>query len=191
LFAALAHAPAAHALTSPVATIDGPSAEIVELGGVAMASDGTGGIVYRKRVEGRAHIFAALYSNGSWGAPQRVDVGQPFESSFPAIAAGEGGRLVVVWVNHYSSTTDGLFSAALEPGSSGFQAPVPVDLDLGQAIGTYPSVAMNLSGQALVAYRVITAVSGPSTRKSRPATCSRKSTWPASMASTGPRSGSR
>ena len=163
LFAALAHAPAAHALTSPVATIDGPSAEIVELGGVAMASDGTGGIVYRKRVEGRAHIFAALYSNGSWGAPQRVDVGQPFESSFPAIAAGEGGRLVVVWVNHYSSTTDGLFSAALEPGSGGVPAPVPVDLDLGQAIGTYPSVAMNLSGQALVAYRVITAVSGPST----------------------------
>jgi PKD domain len=156
-------APAAHALIEPVAPIDGPSAEIVELGGVAMASDGSGGLVYRKRVEGRAHIFAAHYVNGKWGAPQRVDVGEAFESSFPAIAAGEGGRLVVVWTNHYSSTTDGLFSAALEPGSSGFQAPVPVDLDIGQATGTYPSVAMNLSGQALVAYRVITAVSGPST----------------------------
>jgi hypothetical protein len=163
LFAALAHAPTAHALISPVATIDGASSEIVELGGVAMAADGSGGIVYRKRVEGRPHIFAALYANGRWSPPQRVDVGEPFESSFPAIAAGEGGRLVVVWVNHYSSTTDGLFSAALEPGSTGFQAPVPVDLDLGQAIGTYPSVAMNLSGQALVAYRVVTAVSGPST----------------------------
>jgi hypothetical protein len=156
-------APAARALIEPVTPIDGPSSEIVELGGVAMASDGSGGIVYRKRVEGRAHIFAALYANGQWSAPQRVDVGQPFESSFPAIAAGEGGRLVVVWTNHYSSTTDGLFSAALEPGSTGFQPPVPIDLDIGQAIGTYPSVAMNLSGQALVAYRVITAVSGPST----------------------------
>jgi hypothetical protein len=159
----LARAPNAGALISPLATIDGPSSEIVELGGVAMASDGTGGIVYRKRVEGRAHIFAAQYVNGQWGAPQRVDTGEPFESSFPAIAAGEGGRLVVVWTNHYSSTTDGLFSAALEPGSSGFQAPVPIDLDIGEATGTYPSVAMNLSGQALVAYRVITAVSGPST----------------------------
>src|SRR4029077_969680 len=58
---------------------------------------------------------------------------------------------------------DGLFSAALEPGSTGFQPPVPVDLNIGQAIGTYPSVAMNLAGQALVVYRVITAVSGPST----------------------------
>ena len=114
-------------------------------------------------MEGRPHIFAALYSGGQWGPAQRVDVGQPFESSFPAIAAGEGGRLVVVWTNHYSSTTDGLFSAALEPGSTGFQPPVPIDLDIGEATGTYPSVAMNLSGQALVAYRVVTAVSGPST----------------------------
>ncbi len=128
-----------------------------------MASDGSGGIVYRKRVEGRPHIFAALYANGAWQAPQRVDVGQRFESSFPAIAAGEGGRLVVVWTNHYSSTTDGLFSAALEPGSTGFQPPVPVDLNIGEAIGTYPSVAMNLAGSALVVYRVITAISGPST----------------------------
>jgi PKD domain len=161
--ALLAAAPAARAVIEPVAPIDGPSAEIVELGGVAMAADGTGGLVYRKRVEGRAHIFVAQYAGGKWGAPQRVDTGENFESSFPAIAAGEGGRLVVVWANHYSSTTDGLFSASLEPGSTGFQPPVPVDLDIGQATGTYPSVAMNLSGQALVVYRVITAVSGPST----------------------------
>jgi hypothetical protein len=161
--ALLAVVPTAQALIEPVTPIDGPSAEIVELGGVAMAADGTGGLVYRKRVEGRAHIFVAQYVGGKWGAPQRVDTGENFESSFPAIAAGEGGRLVVVWTNHYSSTTDGLFSASLEPGSTGFQPPVPVDLDIGQATGTYPSVAMNLSGQALVVYRVITAVSGPST----------------------------
>jgi PKD domain len=153
----------ARAEISPVVPIDGPSAEIVDFGGAAMAADGTGGIVYRKRVEGRTHIFAAQYVGGKWGAPQRVDVGETFDSSFPAIAAGEGGRLVVVWTNHYSSTTDGLFSATIDPGSGGFQAPVPVDLNIGEATGTYPSLAMNLSGQGLVAYRVITAVSGPST----------------------------
>ena len=128
-----------------------------------MAADGTGGIVYRKRVEGRIHIFAAQYAGGKWNAPQRVDVGEKFDSSLPAIAAGEGGRLVVVWTNHYSSTTDGLFSATIDPGSGGFQPPVPVDLNIGQATGAYPSLAMNLAGQALVVYRVITAVSGPST----------------------------
>lgn len=161
--AALAWAGPARAEISSVAPIDGPSSEIVDFGGTAMASDGTGGIVYRKRVEGRIHIFAAQYANGKWGAPQRVDVGEKFDSSFPAIAAGGNGRLVVVWANHYSSTTDGLFSATMDPGSSGFQPPVPVDLNIGQATGTYPSIAMNLAGQALVAYRVVTAVSGPST----------------------------
>jgi hypothetical protein len=153
----------AQAEISPVTPIDGPSAEIVELGGAAMAADGSGGIVYRKRVEGRSHIFAAQYVNDKWEAPQRVDVGEKFESSFPAIAAGEGGRLVVVWANHYSSTTDGLFSATMDPGSAGFQPPIPVDLNIGQATGTYPSVAMDLAGDAYVSYRVITAVSGPST----------------------------
>jgi hypothetical protein len=154
---------AACAEISPVAPIDGPSADIVDFGGAAMAADGTGGIVYRKRVEGRIHIFATQYVAGKWAAPQRVDAGEQFDSSFPAIAAGEGGRLVVVWANHYSSTTDGLYSATIDPGSTGFQPPVPVDLNIGQATGTYPSVAMNLSGQALAVYRVITAVSGPST----------------------------
>jgi PKD domain-containing protein len=160
---ALAWVRAAYAEISPVTPIDGPSGEIVELGGAAMAADGTGGIVYRKRVEGRAHVFAVAYNEGKWGSPQRVDTGEPFESSFPAIGAGEGGRLVVVWANHYSSTTDGLFSAVMDPGSSGFQPPVPVDLNIGQATGTYPSLAMNIAGQALVSYRVINAVSGPST----------------------------
>jgi hypothetical protein len=159
----LACAPAARGEISPVAPIDGPSPEIVDFGGAAMAADGTGGIVYRKRVEGRIHIFAAQYAGGKWNAPQRIDVGERFDSSLPAIAAGEGGRLVVVWTNHYSSSTDGLFSATIDPGSGGFQPPVPVDLNIGQATGTYPSVAMNLAGQALVVYRVITAVSGPST----------------------------
>jgi hypothetical protein len=159
----LACVPVARAEISPVTPIDGPSSEIVDFGGAAMAADGSAGIVYRKRVEGRTHIFAAQYVGGKWGAPQQVDAGEKFDSSFPAIAAGEGGRLLVVWTNHYSSTTDGLYSATIDPGSSGFQLPVPVDLNIGQATGTYPSVAMNLAGQALIAYRVITAVSGPST----------------------------
>ncbi len=178
VFTGLLTAAPADGLISPVTLIDGPSSEITALGGVAMAADGTGGIVYLKRVEEtvaervegqtretvvhRVHVFAAQYANDRWYPPQRVDVGQQFDSSFPAIAAGEGGRLVVVWVNHYSRNTDGLFSAALEPGSSGFQSPVPIDLNIGEATGTYPSVAMDGAGAAYVVYRVVNAVSGPS-----------------------------
>ena len=61
--------------------------------------------------------------NGKWRAPQRVDVGQSFDSSWPAIGAGNGGRLVVTWVHEFGFGTDRLFSASLDPGAHRFQAP--------------------------------------------------------------------
>lgn len=153
---ALGWAAPARALITPVTLIDGPSADIVGLGSTAMADDGSGGIVYRKRVGGRVHVFAAQFVGGQWGRAQRVDVGQSFDSGFAVIGAGEGGRLVVAWTNSYSSTTDGLYSASLQPGATGFGAPVPIDLDIGQATAAFPSLAMSRGGQALIAYRVIT-----------------------------------
>src|SRR5688500_20136960 len=93
LLAALVLPASAFASISPVAALDGPSSDIVDFGGVAMAPDGTGGIVYRKRVEGRTHIFAAQFDGRGWRAPRRVDAGQRFDSSWPVIGAGNGGRL--------------------------------------------------------------------------------------------------
>ena len=83
-----------------------------------MAEDGSGGLVYRKRVEGRAHVFAAQYVGQRWRAPQRVDVGQAFDSSWPRIGAGNGGRLVVTWVQEFGVKSDRMFSASLDPGAS-------------------------------------------------------------------------
>jgi hypothetical protein len=56
----------AEAAISPLQQIDGPSPDILDLGGVAMAEDGSGGIVYRKRTEGRAHVFVAQTVNSAW-----------------------------------------------------------------------------------------------------------------------------
>ena len=151
-------APDASAVIPAAQVIDGPSADLREVGGVAMASDGTGGMVYRKLVSGRSHIFAARFVDGKWSEAQRVDVGanQQFDSSWPAIAAGNDGRLVVVWVQEFGAS-DRMFSAALQPGSERFEDPVPVDLAVGDAaLGTYPQVSMSASGQAFVTYRVVT-----------------------------------
>ena len=144
----------------PVQTLDGPSADVLEVDGVAMSRDGTGGLVYRKRVDGRAHVFAARFVAGHWLAPQRVDVGQAFDSTWPAIGAGDDGRLVVTWVQPIAPNVGGLFSASLDPGASSFQAPIPIDQDVGEATATYPSLAMNPGGQAYLAYRVETNSSG-------------------------------
>lgn len=146
----------AGAVISDVQPIDGPGADIVEIGGSAMSEDGSGGVVYLKRVSGRAHVFAAQFTGGEWRAPQRVDVGQNFDSSWPRIGAGDRGRLVVTWVQEFGPGSDRLFSAALDPGASRFQAPVPVDFNVGEATATFPSLAMSRGGQAYLAYRVVT-----------------------------------
>jgi hypothetical protein len=152
-------APPAGAAVLPVQTIDGPSADILELGGVAMAEDGTGGLVYRKRVGGRGHIFASQLVDGRWQPAQRVDAGQAFDSSWPRIAAGDDGRLVVTWVQEFGVNTDRLFSAVLDPGARRFQAPIPIDFNVGEATATYPSLAMSRAGAAYLVYRVLTGTS--------------------------------
>lgn len=146
----------ARAVISDVHPIDGPSPDVLAVGGAAMSEDGSGGVVYLKRAQGRAHVFAAQFRDGRWRAPQRVDVGQAFDSSWPRIGAGDGGRLVVTWVQEFGAGSDRIFSAALDPGAVAFQRPVPVDFNVGEAAATFPSLAMSRGGQAYLSYRVIT-----------------------------------
>lgn len=144
----------ADAALSAATTLDGPSADVLGVDGVAMSEDGTGGLVYRKRVDGRVHVFAAQFVGGAWRAPQRVDNGQRFDSSWPAIGAGDGGRLVVTWVHENGVESDRLFAATVDAGARRFGAPVPVDMNVGEATDTWPDLAMSRGGQAYLTYRV-------------------------------------
>lgn len=153
---ALLLAPPAEAVTAPAQTIDGPSGDVVDLGGVAMSTDGTAGLVYRKRVGGRVHVFASRYAGGRWQAPQQVDAGQRFDSSWPTIGAANDGQLVVTWVQELGPGSDRLFSASLDRGAARFQAPIPIDLNVGESTETHPSLAMSPGGTAYLSYRVVT-----------------------------------
>jgi len=146
----------AGAIVFDVQPIDGPSAEVLEVSDAAMAEDGSGGIVYLRQVGGRSHVFVAQFRDGAWRAPQRVDVGQAFDSSWTRIGAGNHGRLLVTWVQEFGIESDRMFSATLDPGATSFQAPVPVDFNVGEATSTYPDLAMNRGGQAYLVYRVVT-----------------------------------
>jgi hypothetical protein len=141
--------------------LDGPSATILDVDGAAMAPDGGGGVLYRKLVAGQPHLFVARFQNGGWLPAVQVDAGQPFAASFPAIAAGEGGRLLVVWAEPWTTiggvTHYELMSAELGPGSSRFGPAIQVDpKDIGDGTAAYPSLAMAPDGQAYVAYRAVT-----------------------------------
>ncbi len=83
---------------APPTVLDGPSANIVGLSGISVARDGTGGVVYLKDVGGVQHVFVSRLA-GSFQAPQRIDAGLPGASSQPVIAAGNGGLLLVAFIN--------------------------------------------------------------------------------------------
>jgi hypothetical protein len=149
----------ARATIQPAVTLDGPSEEIVGFGGAAMAEDGTGGVVYLKRVEGVAHVFVARYAGGVWSAPIRVDAGQHYAASWPRIGAADGGQLVVVWATPFATEADRpvdeLLGATLGPGASTFGEAMIVDPDIRDGTGTSPALAMSSTGQADVVYRVV------------------------------------
>ncbi len=153
----------AEAVILPGVTLAGPSPEIVGFGGVAMAEDGTGGVVYLQRVDGVAHVFVSRFIGGRWLEPIQVDRGQSFGASWPRIGASDGGQLVVVWATPFATEkdegserpVDELLGSTLDPGSSEFGEAVIVDPDIGDATGTSPEIAMSSTAQADVVYRVI------------------------------------
>lgn len=157
---ALASPAPVQALITPPATIAGPSSDIVDFGGVAMAPDGSGGLVYTKVDDGVPHIFVSRYVEDRWSAPIRVDGDQPYEAAQPRIAAGRGGALLVVWITQVATVKSrpryGLFSAAIGRGASSFGPSQVVDPDVGEGIGVDPSLSAPAPSQAIVAYRVIT-----------------------------------
>jgi hypothetical protein len=162
---AMARPPVAAAVITPPATIDGPSTDGLSLGGVAMAPDGTGGLVYTKTVGGVPHVFVSRYAGGQWSPPIRVDQELPFDASQAAIAAGPNGRLMVVWVTQVATLVSGeirrgLYSASLGPGAAVFGRPLLIDANVGNGTGVDPSLAGTSAGKAIVAYRVVTKTFG-------------------------------
>jgi hypothetical protein len=149
----------ARAAILPATTLDGPSEEIVGFGGVAMAEDGTGGVVYLKRVGGVAHVFVSRYVAGHWQTPIRVDGEQPFAASWPRIGAADDGELVVIWATPFATEdekpVEELLSATLGPGGSSFGQAQIVDPDIQEGTGTSPDLAMSPTGQADVVYRIV------------------------------------
>ena len=77
---------------APPTVIDGPSASITGLGGLSVARDGTGGLVYLKSVAGIPRVFVSALVGGSFQAPVQVDAALAGASSEPVIAAEKIGR---------------------------------------------------------------------------------------------------
>lgn len=123
------------------AVIDGPGG-IVALTGLSIARDGTGGLVYLKDVAGVPHVFVSALLGGGFQAPVQVDGGLAGPSSQPVIAAGNGGVLLVAFIN-------GGELYVCQTTSSGTALSVPAAL---YAPAANPTLSMSNFGKAYLAF---------------------------------------
>jgi hypothetical protein len=122
---------------APPIVVDGPSSDIA-LGGLSVARDGSGGLVYVKG--GRA--FVSVLGGGVFAAPQALDTGLAGASSQPVVAAGNGGLLLAAFVN-----AGNLYVTTRTSSSAPWSAPQPL------AAGVVnPVISITAFGKAYLAF---------------------------------------
>jgi hypothetical protein len=133
-------------LLAPPQVIAGPSPAIISLGGMSIARDGTGGLVYLARgTDGVAHVFVSSLTGGQFQSPQRLDVGSAFSgpSSQPVLAAGLGGVLLVAFIN-----SGELYVVDRASSNAAWQPPLAM-----HALAANPSLQLsNPNGKAYLAF---------------------------------------
>jgi hypothetical protein len=141
---ALAVPAAAQPSPAPPVVIDGPSSAIQSLGGMSVARDGTGGLIYLKTVGGVPKVFLSVLSGGQFQTPVQLDAGLGGASSQPVIAAGNGGVLLIGFIN-----AGGLYVVDRTSATSSLTAP---SLVAGGA--SNPSIQMSNFGKGYLAFTV-------------------------------------
>jgi hypothetical protein len=129
---------------SPQVTIDGPNPAILSLNGLSVARDGTGGVVYLEAIGGVPRVVVSALVGGQFQAPQAVDAGLAGGSSQPVIAAGNGGVILIGFINGGT-----LYVVNRPSASAAFGAPQPL---AGGA--SSPSIQMSNLGKAYIAFTV-------------------------------------
>ncbi len=129
---------------APPGVIDGPSADIVGLTGISVARDGTGGLVYLKQIAGVQHVFVSRLVGGAFLTPEEVDAPLAGASSQPVIAAGNGGLLLVAFINGGA-----LYDVTRQASNVAPSAPQPL---AGGA--SNPAISISNFGKAYLAFAV-------------------------------------
>lgn len=134
----------AHGAFFAADTIDGPSDEIVAVGGVDLAPDGGGTIVHLRRWGTDTRVFAAALAGGRWGAPRQVDGALSGSSTAPVVSTADDGRAAIAFVNGGR-----LYVTTRAPGADWFSEPVAIAA-AGDAVT--PAIDMSVHGVVHVVF---------------------------------------
>jgi hypothetical protein len=114
------------------------------LGGLAIARDGSGGLIYEA---GNAGVFVSRLVGGQWQTPIQLDAGLGGSSVQGVIAAGNGGVLLTAFVNGGT-----LYTSQASSSTSGFSTPQAI-----ASTASNPQLSLNNFG---VGYLTFTAADG-------------------------------
>jgi hypothetical protein len=120
---ALALAPAAHAGWFAADPVDGPAD--IDRFAIDIGREETAGLIYVKRDAGGARAWMSVLAGGAWGAPGPVS--GPGASDV-AVAAGERGRLVAVWIENGDVMGALVGSGAVRLSAGGGASGLAVDI---------------------------------------------------------------
>ena len=120
--------------------IDGPNPDILALGDLDLARDGTGALTFVKRLDGVDRVVAARFEGGVFQPPEPIDAPLATAGSQPVVGAADGGRLVVVFVS------GGVVYGVVRPAGAGWSAPVPL------GGGSDPAVDLSINGTAFASF---------------------------------------
>lgn len=127
----LALLPAAAPAAPTITTLDGPSADVRVAGGIDVAADGTGALVYLKSVGGVDHVFVSRLSGGVWSAPTDLTPNLNLSAREAKVAAYPGGGTVVAY--RFGPTTGSLIGMRSPGTGQAFTGADIVDLDIVKA----------------------------------------------------------
>src|SRR3954453_18290943 len=130
----------AHAGVFTGEVIDGPTPDILSVGDVDLARDGTGAVAYIRRDGPIEHVFVSRLIDGGFATPERLDAGMETPGSQAAVAASEGGRLIVPFAK------GGTSYASARPAGWGLGGPQPLG-----AVSD-PSADMSITGAPFVTW---------------------------------------
>jgi hypothetical protein len=129
---------------APPSQIAGPAAGVA-LGGLVIARDGSGGLVFTQESGGTEHVFVSRLIGGAFQAPTQVDSGLPGPASQPVISGTNGGLLQVAFIEAGS-----LFVTGTTSTTSGWSSPQPFAPD-----ASNPSISINTFGEGYLAYTTV------------------------------------
>ena len=114
----------------------------MSLGGLEIARDGSGALVFSETVSGVSHVFASRLLGGTFQPPAELDAGLPGASSQPVVTGTSNGVAQVAFINGGNLYVTGTSSPA-----TGWSAP--------QALASGaadPAISMNTYGEAYLAF---------------------------------------